>query len=219
MSGNLRVEALRLRSQGWSLDQIYQKLRKPRSTVYYWISHIPLSRKRLAISRHKARLKAVQACRDKRLKSVEIHNRQGLKDINNVSQRELFMIGVALYWAEGSKQREKSVSQRLVFTNNDPYMILIYFKWLDLLKIPEEIRECSLYLHQQYIYLESNIRNLWQRKLSGRVINWKNTVYKHNQTSKPISEDYLGVMRVTILKSSGLNRRVMGWINALCSLT
>ena len=46
--------------------------------------------------------------------------------IGDVTIRELYLIGLALYWAEGGK----TLYSRLTFSNADPRMIRFYLVWL-----------------------------------------------------------------------------------------
>lgn len=222
MPGNIRETAYKLRSQGWSLDQITRKLNKPRSTVYYWITKVPLTTEQIKSLERKrgcGRKLGGQIRRAQRLKLIQLHNKNGLSDIAKISQRDLFLIGIALYWAEGSKQRDNNVSQRLGFTNSDPKMIIVFIKWLDLLKVPSDLRQFTLYIHRKYIKLEGRIKHTWQKILRGKISKWEKTVFKNHKTNRPFSSNYIGLIRVTIRKSTNLNRQVMGWVNAISSLT
>src|SRR3989344_155462 len=50
----------------------------------------------------------------------------GRKDVGKISRRDLFILGLALYWGEGYK----GLSDELGFTNSDPAMILFFIRWL-----------------------------------------------------------------------------------------
>ncbi len=52
---------------------------------------------------------------------------RAVKEIDKISDRELWLIGIALYWAEGTKEKEHTVSEQTTFSNSDPN-IHIYFK-------------------------------------------------------------------------------------------
>jgi hypothetical protein len=94
----------------------------------------------------------------------------------------------------------------------------IFSKWLDLLKIPLKDRHYTIYIHEQYKNLEDKIKLKWCQKTGIKIHNWKNTVFKHNPTNREITEDYIGLLRVAVSKSTNLNRRISGWTNALISL-
>lgn len=49
------------------------------------------------------------------------------KQISSLSERELLLIGPALYWAEGYKKQEKYSNPCLSFSNSDPEMIRLFF--------------------------------------------------------------------------------------------
>lgn len=46
------------------------------------------------------------------------------------SKQTLWCIGIALYWAEGAKQKPHNVSQKVAFSNSDPAMIKLFVRWL-----------------------------------------------------------------------------------------
>jgi hypothetical protein len=47
----------------------------------------------------------------------------------------LFLVGVALYWAEGSKDKPYDRREQLMFINSDPTVITIYVAWLAMLGV------------------------------------------------------------------------------------
>ena len=54
-----------------------------------------------------------------------------MKIIGTLSNRDILMIGLGLYWGEGYKYE----NGELGFTNSNPQMIRFYFKWLELWKV------------------------------------------------------------------------------------
>lgn len=74
--------------------------------------------------------------------------------------KELAAVGTMLYWAEGYKGNEKSVT--VDFANSDPKMIKIFLKFLrEIYNVDEN--KLRVYL---YCYSDQNIKNLidfWQR--------------------------------------------------------
>ncbi|WP_406727185.1 hypothetical protein [Streptomyces sp. GD-15H] len=56
-------------------------------------------------------------------------------EIGTMTSRELFLTGVALYWAEGTKDKPHARRERVAFVNSDPDMIRLFLAWLDLLSV------------------------------------------------------------------------------------
>lgn len=219
---SLMEQAKELRSKGLSLDKIVQILKQPRSTVYYWIRKVPLTSeqmKELEIKRGEARKKGSRARHSQRLRSIKLAQTEGLKDIGNLSGREIFLIGVALYWAEGAKQSKKNISQAVEFCNQDPRMVKVYCRWLDIIKVPPELRQFTLYIHKQHLDREEQIKHAWEKALPGQILGWQKTILKKHETTRRISHGYIGLLRIKVRKSSQLNRRIAGWISTLHILT
>src|SRR5690606_14328762 len=62
-------------------------------------------------------------------------------EIEAISDRDLFIAGVALYWAEGAKDKPYDRRENVLFVNSDPGVIRLYLAWLLLLGVePERVR-------------------------------------------------------------------------------
>ncbi|MBU1256559.1 hypothetical protein KKA49_02640, partial [Patescibacteria group bacterium] len=54
--------------------------------------------------------------------------KDGKRDVGKLTKRDLFMAGVALYWAEGFKHKDES---GLGLGTSDPNMAKFYISWLE----------------------------------------------------------------------------------------
>ena len=127
-----KEEAAHLRKSGFTYREILDRLSASKSSLSYWLRDIELSQDQLARIRYKNDnikekfinyniLKKKQADDTKR---DILHN--ATKEIDKISKKELKLIGIALYWAEGYKGLAwKSAS----FTNTDPEMIKLMMRW------------------------------------------------------------------------------------------
>jgi len=61
-----------------------------------------------------------ESLRQQRIAATKISTQKGKDDLGSLSDRDIYCIGLGLYWGEGYKQG----SQEFGFTNNDPQMIL-----------------------------------------------------------------------------------------------
>lgn len=218
MSNEKVLLAKSLRSRGKSLDEIVKIVKAPRSTVYYWISKTELSiksQKALEEKRMKARKLGARVRKQQRLKLTSQLESKSIKEIGRITSRDLFITGIALYWGEGSKQKESNVSQCVSFTNSDPQMMKVYCKWLTHIKINPSRWKYTLYLHINYKNQEQQIKNKWIKHLNATNIKWHNTVYKKGSSYRPINNKYTGMLRISIKKSTNLNRQISGWIKGV----
>jgi predicted transcriptional regulator len=127
-----KIEAIKLRKQGYSLFEIAQKLSISKSSVSVWSRDINLSQKaqdrilkKIKKGSYIGRIKGSQTNKNKKILVQKRVYDQVSKEISNVTNRELLFLGLALFWGEGNKK-----GSRFVFSNSDPTMIKIVLKWL-----------------------------------------------------------------------------------------
>lgn len=146
----LRAEAIRLRLQGYTYGQIKRELNLAKSTLSDWLKNLPLSEdtiKRLSKNREIARDIRIerfrQTAKNKRLlRLTKLFNTQK-KRLLPLSERELLMAGLFLYWGEGNKQRG-----RVAISNTDPRVIQFAMYWMNkILKVPKHKMGILLHLY------------------------------------------------------------------------
>ena len=136
-------------------------------------------------------------------------------EIRYLSKRERWFIGIALYWAEGSKEHEHSA--RVQFSNSDPHMIVLFKKWaIDFLKIKQDDIVYTLYIHEKSKNINDAV-GFWSDFLEIEPHELSIVFKKHNPSPKRknIGVKYRGLVRLTIRKSTDLNRRISGWIDGI----
>ena len=82
---------------------------------------------------------------------------RGIREVGKLSRRERFLVGIALYAADGSK-----TAHTVQFTNSDPQMIKFMVGWMrEFLKIDEKRLRGSIWIHlnQQ----EEKARFFWSK--------------------------------------------------------
>lgn len=142
-----KSQAIELRKKGYSYGQIKEKLGISKSTLSGWLQPYPLSEKRireLQADNPKKIERYINTMRKKREYNFSLAYEQARKDIGDLTERELFIAGFFLYWAEGGKTRRST----LVLTNTDPGMLKMYLKWLTLLKVQKERLKIKLHLYK-----------------------------------------------------------------------
>jgi len=144
-----KQKVIALRKKGQSIKEIARNLRVAKSSVSDWVRDIVLTKKQremLALRGHSAVV--VEKRRTTRL-SNELAKRQVViskaeKEIGFISNNELKIIGTMLYWAEGRKRGQRTVS----FSNSDPSMarvIMRYFREICL--VPESKFRGHIHIH------------------------------------------------------------------------
>ena len=127
-----KIESRKLRQSGESIKVIANRLNVSPASVSEWCRDIKLSDEQTRVlekrtrdplyGKRQAYLEKVKSIKDKKI--LKLFN-QGKEEIGNLTTRELFLTGIALYWAEGFKKDNQAG-----FANSDYRMIRIFLRWL-----------------------------------------------------------------------------------------
>ncbi|MFE6665875.1 hypothetical protein ACFVFH_20240 [Streptomyces sp. NPDC057697] len=217
---DLREKARELRSQGMTYDQIQVELGCSKSSISLWVRDLPKPEPRYTDEERRALMNAGLS----RLRAFQDEERSRVKDrardaVGQLSDRELFLAGVALYWAEGAKDKTYSRRESLHFINSDPNVITLYLRWLELLEVPRERMHFRVSIHESGNVTEAE--QFWA-DLAGVPASslQKTTLKKHNPrtTRKNTTEAYRGCLIIYVTKSADLYRRVEGtWYGIVLS--
>lgn len=219
---NLKNKAIQLRKSGKSYSEILTDIPVAKSTLSLWLRSVNLSKKQ----KQTLTLKKLQACwrggEVKKRKRIERSNeiiKQAKNDVGEVSDRDLWLAGIMLYWAEGSKEKEYSPGTGLIFGNSDVSMVRFYLQWLKkCLLISENRLVFEIYIHETHKDKIENVRQFWSEKTGLPLYLFKRVYFKKNKVNgnrKNKGIDYNGLLRITVRESSSLNRRVAGWIEGI----
>ncbi len=187
-----------------------------RSSVSLWVRDVSLTRKQLEKLYFNKRTGALRgtvnaAINKKKIREATTQRllEKGQKAVGRLSKRDRFVIGVALYFAEGSKG-DSSVS----FCNSDARSIIFMMKWLrEFCRVPESKFRCSLHLHDNLD--ETKAKRFWSKKTQIPLAKFTKTYTVKNRLKRfrKTKHEY-GVCRITV-SDVNLHREVMGWISGL----
>jgi DNA-binding transcriptional MerR regulator len=124
-----REEALRLRKLGNSYSQIKKLLNVGKGTLSAWLRDYPLTKDRIRELRdwNEQRIERYRETRRQKREAVlKLVYQQGRKELLPLSQRDLFIAGLFLYWGEGLKRTNAYVWM----SNTDPAAIKFFIHWL-----------------------------------------------------------------------------------------
>ncbi len=140
-------KALILRKREMSYSQIKEILKVSKSTLSCWLRNYPLSKERIRELRgcSERRIeKFRETMKQKRVKRLKETYETQKKLLLPLKYRELFMIGLGLYWGEGTKYRMDG----LAISNTDPSIIKFLIHWLHKnLQIPKKKMRVMLHLY------------------------------------------------------------------------
>ena len=125
---DLYPRAVALREEGWSVNDIAAELGVATSTAGRWLRHLPFDQNsdRARRRRQQGRAKVDGYWARRRQESgarraSELASVSAL--VGPLSERELTLVGAAIYWCEGSKAKPWRTQERIVFTNSDPGLV------------------------------------------------------------------------------------------------
>ncbi|WP_406292941.1 hypothetical protein [Streptomyces sp. NBC_00624] len=209
---DLRDRARELRQQGRTYDQIQAELGGPKSSISLWVRDLPKPDPRYSPTERLALMNAgLVGLRASREKEREETKRLAREAVGDLSDRELFLAGVTLYWAEGSKDKAYSRRESLQFINSDPDVIKLYLRWLDLLGVTHERRHMRVSIHESAD--APGTERFWAQPAGIPASELKKTTLKkHNPktTRRNTTESYRGCLIIYVTKSADIYRRVEG---------
>lgn len=159
-----REIAITLRKSGMSYSQIKNTLGVGKGTLSAWLKDFPLSEERInqLLWKNEKRIERYRETRrqtkQKRLDKFYLEEK---RKIFPLTERDIFIAGLFLYWGEGAKTMSKEVS----VSNTDPSMINFFLDWsYKYLKVPKEKIYICLHLYND-MDISKEI-SFWSKKLN-----------------------------------------------------
>ena len=146
-----RRKARQLRAQGMTITEISAAIGVSKGTISPWIRDVAAPRVITDERKERyrqARLAAGRSTHDRAVARSEAYSTSAQRLVGELNDRELLLVGVALYWAEGSKEKPWRRGARVILINSDVSVIRVFLRWLDLLGVPEADRCYRLSIHE-----------------------------------------------------------------------
>jgi hypothetical protein len=222
---DLRARAVELRAEGWSVNDLATKLGVAKSTAYAWVKHIPLdpdAERARQKQEHSALMSAGrwEARREERDRSqASVHDRAAA-DVGDLSDRDLLIVGAAVYWCEGSKSKPWRRLDRLTLINSDPGLLRLFLRFLALCGRGKETVQYRVHIHETAD--AEAAAAWWAKELDLPAERFQRpTIKKHTPGTNRANtgEDYHGCLVVNVPQSRELYWRVEGVVAALTRLT
>ncbi|WP_235980898.1 hypothetical protein [Streptomyces albidus (ex Kaewkla and Franco 2022)] len=208
----MRARARTLRLKGWTYDRIEVELGVSRSSISLWARDLPKPPPRSPEEASAISKRGWEVTLQKREEERQRVKSRSAQEIGQLSNRELFLIGVGLYWAEGSKSKSYRRNETVTFINSDPDMIRVYLAWLSLLKVSSDRLRFSVMIHESADVAATE--RYWADLVNQDVADFgKTTLKRHNPKTirKNVGADYRGCLVVRVLQCADLYRRIEGW--------
>jgi DNA-binding transcriptional MerR regulator len=208
----LRRQCRRLRAEGLTYDEIAAITGASASSLSLWLRDLPLAEDRA----REHRLEAVKAtCEQTRRTRAAARAAQiaaATSEIGQLSDRELFLVGVGLYWAEGGKSKPWAIRDRVTFINSDPTVIIAFLRWLDLLGVTRS--QCRFHVSIHETGDIPGAERYWADLAGVEVSTFNQSSIKRHKPKTVrynTDVDYRGCLIINVLKSAALYRAVDGW--------
>lgn len=217
----LKLKAIALRKKGVTYSGILELVPVAKSTLALWFRDVRLSRpqtQRLTRSRLEA---AQRGGAKKKRERIDRMNRiidEAEREIGHISEREAWLIGTTMYWAEGSKEKEWAPGSSVQFINMDPYMIRAFIVWLRLCKVPKTEVAFEIYLHEGSRHRIEEIRGYWSKVTHFPRSKFDKFYLKKDRPGtkrRRTGEEYFGILKVKVRQSSTLLRKISGWTRGI----
>ena len=212
----LKNKAQLLRKNGYSYNEILKQVRVSKDTISRWCRDVVLTKSqklRLYKKKYSGGLRGcIIGAKKKQKEREELTKKllkEGIREIGDLSKRDKFIAGIALYFAEGSKGDE-----HVCFSNSDPRAIKFMIEWLrKVCGAPIKKFRGSLYLHDNLD--EKKAKKFWS-ELTEIPLNQftKTYIVKNNPHRLRKVKHIYGVLRITV-NNVNLHRRIMGWISGV----
>jgi transcriptional regulator with XRE-family HTH domain len=213
-----RESAQSFRQKGMSISDIATKLKVSKSTVSTWCKDIVLSEEAIEIITRTSKSKSTtsllrytESLRAKRQENILISYEVGKKKVGKLSVRDIYCIGLGLYWGEGYKRG----SQEFGFTNSDPRMIVFYLLWLHtVFKVNNIDLIARVSINSAHQSRAEEVEKYWSRTTRIPRSQFTKISFLKSQSKKVYTntENYYGTLRVKVRRGTTMRREVLGAI-------
>src|SRR3989344_2091588 len=209
--------ALELRKKGFSYSEIQERIKIPKSTLSSWLKSIKLTDYQTQKLKDK-REKIAKANSAKKSLSIErqieeIKNSSS-KNIGQISRRELWLIGIILYWLKKNKDDFKN---GVMFSSSDPDIMKLFLKWLkEAGGIKDEEIKFDIFLKKKKIISENLLKDViryWSNAIGYPKERFLHHIYFQKNSSN--SDKIYGFLRIRVRSSSMLARQISGWVSGI----
>lgn len=219
MKAAIQGRAIKMRRAGKSIKEIAKALEVSVSTVSRWCKDIELTKSQREILDERRRSAGIEALlpwieKNQQLKASDIRaqNILGAKDMGTLSKRDIFQLGIGLYWGEGYKRG----SQEFGLTNSDPLIIRFILNWLQVCYGVEMDRIIArVTINRRYSDETKRITRAWSKQTGIPLTQFSSPTYIEGY-GKPgrDGKTYLGTLRIKVRNSTSLRRRILASITA-----
>jgi len=143
---------------------------------------------------------------------------RSIKDITEISKKELWLMGIILYWRERMLNGKQTDLYRGVrFTSSDDSLVKLFLKWLmEIGKIEKHEILFDIFAKKQMRRSFEYMASHWSA-VTGFDKEFFMRVYylKSSNKKRRYQQAKFGYLRIRVKSSSYLARQIAGWIEAI----
>ncbi|MEU1751462.1 resolvase [Micromonospora matsumotoense] len=211
----LRAAAVALRGEGCSVNDIAVRLGVAKSTAYLWVRHLPLDPDEEAAAERQARARVMtagrwaahRAARDAEQAQVRI----GMRElVGQLADREVLLLGAALYWCEGTKSKPWRRHDHVQFVNTDAGLLRLFLRFLAACGVDRSVPTYRVSIHESADAAAAE--RWWAETLELPPDRFRRATLKRHQptTRHNTGEDYRGCLVIDVPRSRELYWKIEG---------
>jgi transposase len=220
---HLRARAIEMREEGKSVNDIAAELGVAKSTVFLWVRHMPVDEVERSRQRreHSKLMTDAQwaAYRERRDARRAATHAEAAAVVGELTDRELMLLGAAIYWCEGRKAKPWNPDERIQFTNSDPMLLDVFLRFLESLGCDRSSLTYRVSIHESAD--QERAVDWWIKRLNLPRERFKRTTLKRHlprTNRRNTGVDYHGCLVVNVPKGREVYWLVEGVMRALAGV-
>lgn len=215
-----KIKARELRRNGESVKDISKIVGVSKSTVSMWVRDIILTveqleklNKKMLKGSELGRTRGAFVQKQRRIELERNLEEQSVQEINNLTDNEMLVSGLCLYWGEGSKKQRE-----LSWCNSDPHLINFMILWLKrCYDIGKDRIVVNVAINEIHESRNDLVREYWSKIVEIPLTQFRNTSFKKTKLHKKYEnfDDHYGTLRIRVLKPGVLWYKIVSQIKAL----
>jgi len=201
----LREKAKELRLQGLSIDEICDRFKLSKGTVWHWIKDIPLQRKKLKPNNKAASKAAIAKYKKLRDEAYE----RGRQEYHELSEDQTFRDFICMYLGEGYRRDRNKVS----VCNSNPTIVRLSNKWIKKLSSNKTTYRIQYHADQN----PEKLKEFWGNELGIEISQIK--LQRKSNSNQLKGRKWRSVNGVLTVNSSDtyLRARIQAWMDIVQS--
>jgi hypothetical protein len=221
---DVRAQAVEMRAQGATYDQIAAALGVSKSSCSLWLRDLPRPEEdpERAAAAEQRRTDALRARarrdRDARDELGAEVTRSAAEGVGPVSSRDLVLALAVSYWCEGSKTKPWNRQKLVKWMNSDPVLVTLFLEGLAVIGIGADRLSLRLHIHESADELAA--RTWWSEHTGVPLAQFRqSTIKRHNPTTvrQNTGDGYRGCLCITVLQSRRLYEILDGLVQGLAT--